>query len=83
MNQSATDHPAFARGRVSLEHQVFEVSVYRSSGYESSSLTLLHETRFNQNGANFEEERMIEEEPPKQWEDAIEPEAEGKGQEIC
>ena len=81
MNQSATDRPAAPRGRASLEHQVFEVSVYRSSGYESSSLTLLHETRSNRNGANSKEERMVEEEPKKQREDAIEPEAEGKGEE--
>ena len=66
MNQSPTDRPATVRGRVSLEHQVFEVSVYRSSGYESSSLTLLHEVKSNRNAANCEEERMVEEEPPKQ-----------------
>ena len=66
MNQSNKDRPAAARGRVSLEHQVFELSVYRSSGYESSSLTLLHETRVNRNAANSENERMIEEEPQKQ-----------------
>ena len=67
MNQSVEDRPAAARGRVSLEHQVFEVSVYRSSGYESSSLKLLHETRVNRNAANSENERMIEEEPQKEW----------------
>ena len=67
MNQSVSDRPETARGRVSLEHQVFELSVYRSSGYESSSLTLLHETRVNRKAANSEEERMIEEEPQKQW----------------
>ena len=63
MNQSVADRPAAARGRVSLEHQVFEISVYRSSGYESSSLTLLHETRANRNAANCEKERMLVEEP--------------------
>ena len=81
MNQSHKDHPAAARGRVFLEHQVFEVSVYRSSGYESSSLTLLHETRVNRNAANSENERMIEEEPQKQLQDIIEPEADGKSEE--
>ena len=66
MNQSVADHPETARGRVSLEHQVFEVSVYRSNGYESSSITLLQETRVNRNAANCENERMIEEEPQQQ-----------------
>lgn len=55
------EQTARAKRRVVLEHQVFEISVYRSGGYESSSLYFLHQNNRNENAANRKLGEMADE----------------------
>lgn len=77
------EQTARTKRRVALEHQVFEISVYRSGGYESSSLSFRNQNNINENAANNVQGEITDEALKKELLEGMESEVEEDNEENC